>query len=234
VKVRQAIDFALDRNAFLKTLQGGGIPGGINIPPPYGRWGLTPADLATLPGWGDPAKDKATARKLLAEAGYGPSNPLKVPVLTRSVPLYMDMAAWMIGQLHDVGIVGTMEVIETAEWFPRLTRRDYTLGANMAASGVADPDAWFFENFSCASPRNYTDYCSKEAEDLMQKTSAEPDPKRRLELSKQVERKILTEVGRSMLGHAVDNAMYWPYVKGYVPHNNIYNYSRFQDVWLDK
>jgi len=28
--------------------------------------------------------------------------------------------------------------------------------------------------------------------------------------------------------------MYWPYVKGLVPHNNIFNYGRMQDVWMDK
>ena len=234
IKVRQAINFALDRNAFLKTQQGNAIAGGIPIPPPYGKWGLTEPELAKLPGWGDPAKDKAQARKLLAEAGYGPGNPLKVHVLTRSAPLYSDMAAWMVGQLNEVGIEGTIEVIETGLWFPRLTRRDYALGANMMASGLDDPDAWYFENFSCGSPRNYTDYCSKQAQDLMEKTSAEGNPAKRLELSKEVDRLLQVDVARSMLGHAIDHVMYWPYVKGYVPHNNIYNYGRMQDVWLDK
>jgi peptide/nickel transport system substrate-binding protein len=234
VKVRQAINYALDRNEFLLTQHGGAIAGGILDPPPYGRWGLAPAELAKLPGWGDAVKDKAEARKLLAEAGYGPDKPLKVTVLTRSTPLYMDMASWMIGQLKAVGVEGTLESIESGLWFPRLTRRDYALGANMMAAGVDDPDTWFFENFSCASPRNYTDYCSKEVEALMERTSQERDPKKRLELAKEVDTRLQVEVARSMLGHALDNVMYWPYVKGYVPHNNIYNYGRMQDVWLDK
>jgi peptide/nickel transport system substrate-binding protein len=234
IKVRQAINYALDRNTFLKTQQGGAIAGGIPIPPPYGRWGMTPRELAALPGWGDPAADKAKARKLLAEAGYGAGKPLKVSVLTRSVPLYTDMAAWMIGQLNEVGIEGQMEIIETGLWFPRLARRDYTLGANMMAAGVDDPDAWYFENFACGSPRNYTDFCSKEAQELMEKTSQEADTAKRVELSKEVDRLLQIDVARSMLGHALDEAMYWPYVKGYVPHNNIYNYARMQDVWLDK
>lgn len=234
LKVRQALDYALERQAFLKTQQGGAIAGGILIPPPYGRWGLTPAELAALPGWGDPAKDKAHARKLLAEAGYGPGNPLKVQVLTRAASLYVDMASWMIGELNAVGVEGTLEIIESGLWFPRLARRDYGLGANMMAAGTDDPDAWFFENFACGSQRNYTDYCSKEAQDLMEKTSVEADPQKRLALSKEVDRKLQLDVARSMLGHAIDHVMYWPYVKGYVPHNNIYNYGRMQDVWLDK
>jgi hypothetical protein len=26
----------------------------------------------------------------------------------------------------------------------------------------------------------------------------------------------------------------WPYVKGLVPHDNIYNFGRMADVWRDK
>ncbi|HEX7926742.1 MAG TPA: ABC transporter substrate-binding protein, partial [bacterium] len=171
LKVRQAFNYALNRNAFLKTQLGGAVAGGMVPPPPYNPWGLQETELRKLPGYGDPARDKAKARALLREAGFSESNPLKVTVSTRSTPLYQDMAVWMIGELKEVGVEATLEIVETALWFPKLARRDVTVGANMTANGSEDPDAWYFENFVCGSQRNYSDYCSKELEDEMAKAS---------------------------------------------------------------
>jgi hypothetical protein len=36
------------------------------------------------------------------------------------------------------------------------------------------------------------------------------------------------------MGWGLDFFARWPYVKGLVPHNNIYNYGRLQEVWLDR
>jgi peptide/nickel transport system substrate-binding protein len=234
LKVRQAISYALDRQAFLKTWQGGAMPGGIMMPPPYGHWGLNAAEIAEMPGWGDPARDKAQARKLLAEAGYGPANPLKITITTRSTTNYSDMAAWVAGQLREVGVEAALDPVDTSLWYSKTTRRDFLVGANVQGSSVDDPDAVFIENFSCGTVRNYTDYCSKEADALMERTSEEMDPAKRLALAKEVDRKLQTDVARIVLGHAVDFALFWPHVKGYVPHHNAFNYGRMQDVWLDK
>src|SRR5215467_8120755 len=53
------------------------------MPRPYGVWGVLDRDLVTLPGYGKPADMKEKARKLLAEAGYGPGKPLRVEMVTR-------------------------------------------------------------------------------------------------------------------------------------------------------
>ena len=39
--------------------------------------GCSSKDLPALPGYGKPADEKAKAKKLLAEAGYAPQNPLE-------------------------------------------------------------------------------------------------------------------------------------------------------------
>ena len=86
LRVRHAINLALDRKAYLVgPRQGAATFGGALLPRPAGVWGLPAAEVAKLPGMGDPAKQKAEARKLLAEAGFGPSNPLKITVSTRAL-----------------------------------------------------------------------------------------------------------------------------------------------------
>jgi peptide/nickel transport system substrate-binding protein len=234
LKVRQAINYALDRAAFLKTQRGGTIAGGVLPPSPYSPWGLSPAELSKVPGWGDGAKDKALARKLLAEAGYGPGHPLQVKLSTRSPDVYQDMSVWAISELKAVGINASLDVVESALWFSRLARGDYELGANLTGVGAEDPDANLYENFSCASSRNYSFYCSKQADALIDQQSMERNPKKRMALVHEVDTLVQTDVARVMLGHGLDFMMYAPQVKGLVPHHSIYNYGRMQNVWLDK
>jgi peptide/nickel transport system substrate-binding protein len=235
LKVRQAVSYALDRPAMIRSvLQGAAIPAGAILPPPFGVWGLPPEEVRKLPGYGDPAHDKAEARRLLAEAGYGPSNPLRVTVSTRDLDLYTDMAVWVIGELKAVGIEATLEPVETATWFARLTRREFTLAANITGTGAADPDANFYENYACGSPRNYSDYCNPALQKLMDQASEETDRRKRLQLTWEIDRRLQLDVARPILSHRINYLLMWPYVKGLVAQNAVFNYSRMTDVWLDK
>jgi peptide/nickel transport system substrate-binding protein len=128
----------------------------------------------------------------------------------------------------------TLEVVESGIWFPKMERGDYELGANMSGSSAEDPDVHFYEHFGCGSPRNYSFYCNPEVQALMDRQSQERDPKKRLVLVQEVDRKLQTDVARAMLGQALDYVMYAPQVKGYVPHHSIYSYGRMQNVWLDR
>src|SRR5262249_54063260 len=96
-KLRRAVDLALNRAAMIKSvLLGGGVAGGAMLPPPYAPWGLSAAEVAKLAGQGDINADRAEARRLLAEAGYGPNNPFKIVVSTRAFDTYMESATWVV------------------------------------------------------------------------------------------------------------------------------------------
>jgi ABC-type transport system substrate-binding protein len=94
--VRRAVSHAVDRRALVAAVhQGGAVLGAAMAPPPHGVWGLATADLAAWPGHGRPDDDRASARRLLAEAGYGPSRPLRVEMVTRNIPGYLDLSAFV-------------------------------------------------------------------------------------------------------------------------------------------
>jgi len=233
--VRQAVNLALDRKAAIKAVADGfGVPGGALLPPPYGAWGLAPEQVRQLPGHGEPEQDKARARKLLAEAGYGPARPLKITVSTRSSELYVDMATWVVDQLRQVGIDGTLEIVETGVWYGRLARREFQLALNQTGVAPDDPDGNLIENYTCGSQRNYSDFCSKEIEALIARQSQELDRAQRQRLVHELDIRLQTEVARPILDHKLDAFMHWPYVKNLTAHNSIYNWGRMQDVWLDK
>ncbi len=234
-RVRRAISLALDRSAYIQgPRQGDSIPGGAMLPRPEGLWGLPPAELAKLPGTGDPAKQKAEAQKLLAEAGFGPNNPLKVVVSTRTLALYVDVASWMVDQLKQVGLDATLEQIETGVWHPKMTRRDFQVALNLTGIGIDDPDANFSENFKCGSPRNYSDYCSEEIDRLIAEQSQILDTSKRRKLVQEIDKKLQLDGARPILGWNAQWTVMWPHVKNFVPHYGIYNWARMQEVWLDK
>jgi peptide/nickel transport system substrate-binding protein len=234
-KARQALNLALDRASFVTSMyQGVALSGGIMIPPPYGVWGLTPAEVAKLPGHGDAAKNLAQARSIMESLGYGPSNPMKVIVSTRALDIYVDSAVWVVSQLKAVYMDAALEQIETASWFPKIARRDFQLGVNFTAGVVDDPDAVLFENFACGSERNYSDYCNEDVQKLFVAQSAETHPARRLALVHEIDTRLQVDVARPILAHKLEFFATWPYVHNLIAHQSVYNYWRFQEVWLDK
>jgi peptide/nickel transport system substrate-binding protein len=234
-RVRRAISLAMDRRAYVKAVhQGGALLGGAMAPRPFGVWGLPEKDLTSLPGYGDPAKEKAEAKKLLAEAGFGPGKPLKVTVSTRASASYVDFASFMVDQLKQVGIEATLEQVEMGVWHPKVTRRDYELGANQTGIGPDDPDANLYENFKCGSPRNYSDYCNPEVDRLIDEQSATLDHAKRVRLVHELDTRLQLEGARPIMGWSTFYLLHWPYVKNLVAHQSIYNMGRMQEVWLDK
>src|SRR5262245_16626134 len=233
--VRRAVNLAMDRHAFVQGVRhGGAVVGAAMMPKPFGIWGLPETDFKSLPGYRSSVVDKAEAKRLLASAGYGPGKPLRVELVTRTIPIYLDVGSFVADQLHQVGVEASLKQMDTAAWFPALARRDYQLGANLTAGGFDDPDAYFFENYKCGASRNYTDYCNEETDKLIDLQSQELDHAKRLKLVWEIQRRLEAEVARPMLSWRKEYFAQWPYVKGLVAHNSLYNYGRMQDVWLDK
>ncbi|HEV8307017.1 MAG TPA: ABC transporter substrate-binding protein [Methylomirabilota bacterium] len=235
VKVRLAVSYAIDRRGLIQAVhQGGAFLAGSLPSRPFGIWGLLEKDLTALPGYGKLEDMKARAKKVLAEAGITPQNPLRVEMVTRAIAIYVDMASFVINELKQVGIEATLKQIETAQWHAMATRGDYQIGANLTGLGVDDPDANFYENYGCASPRNYSQYCSEQVTTMIDQQSQELDPKKRLALVHAIQKRLEEDAARPILDYRLDYFTVWPHVKNMIPHHNIYNFGRMQEVWRDK
>jgi peptide/nickel transport system substrate-binding protein len=235
--VRRALMLTLDRKAFIDILGAGhGSIGGAMLPPPEGLWGLPPDQLATLPGYGpDVEKNRAEGRALMEKLGYGPDKHLAITVSTRNTSNFRDAAVILIDQLKHVYIDGQLETIETANWFPKITRKDYQIGANITGSAVDDPDQQFFENYSCGSSRNYTEYCNKELDKKIEAQSATADQDKRRAMVWEIDKQLQLDAARPIVIHNSSATCWQSYVKNEtLMVNSIYNGWRFEDVWLDK
>jgi peptide/nickel transport system substrate-binding protein len=235
--LRQALVLAMDRKAFIDILnQGDALQGGTMQPPTDGVWGLPPEIYESVPGYGpDVAKNREKARELMKKAGYGPDKHLPLKVSTRGISLYKDPAVILAGQLKEIWIDAEVEIVETSQWFPKVRRKQYTLGLNTTGNGVDDPDQNFFENFSCKSERNYSGYCNPEIEKLMVQQSQIADMAARKKLVWEIDKKLLEDYARPVVMWNRAAICMQPYVKGYVANvNSVYNGFRFEDIWLDR
>jgi ABC-type transport system substrate-binding protein len=115
LRVRRAVNLAIDREGLAGLLQGFGTPAVGHVPPGH-------------PWWGNPRfqirHDPAEARRLLAAAGYGPRNPLRVRVFITTSgsgqmqPMLMNEA--MQEMLRAVNVEVAFEVID---WSTMTQRR---------------------------------------------------------------------------------------------------------------
>src|SRR3989449_2596254 len=234
-KVRLAVSYGIDRRGLIQAVhQGGAVLGASLAPKPWGVWGIAEQGLLPLPGYGKPADMKNKARRLMAEAGHTPEKPLKVEIVTRAIAIYVDMASFVINELKQIGIDATLKQVETAQWHAMATRGDYQIGANLTGLGVDDPDANFYENYACGSPRNYSQYCNEVVMKMIDQQSQELNPQRRLEMLAALQKKLEEDAARPILDWKLDYFTVWPHVHNMIPHNNIYNFGRMTDVWRDK
>ena len=236
-ELRRALALSLDRQAFIDILaEGQGAKGGAMLPPPDGIWGMTPEILQKLPGYGpDIAKNREEGRALMRKLGYGPDNRLAVKLSTRNVPGYRDAAVVATSQLREVYVDAELDVVDTANYFPRIMRKDYKLAVEVSTGGLDEPDQKFYENYVCGAERNLTGYCDPETDRLIDAQSMETDQNRRR-----------SWCGRSSAGWRkthrarccfirASRTAGSPGVKGLVTMTNSrFNGWRMEDVWLDR
>src|SRR6516225_1200712 len=236
-ELRKAMGLAFDRQAFLVILnQGKGAIGANMMPPPDGDWGMPPEVLQTLPGYGpNVEKNRAEARKIMEKLGYGPDKRLAITLSTRNFPAWRNPAVIMISHLKEIYIDAELDLVDTARWYGKMARKDYTVGAVPIESGVDDPDQMFFENYLCGAVRNYGGYCNPELDKLINQQSMEANPVKRKDIVWQIERILAEAEVRPVLFYPAIASCWEPWVKGLtLMTNSIFNGWRMEDVWLDK
>lgn len=96
IRVRQAMNYAIDRQAIVDTIFAGQATVANGLFPPM--LFVSENDKVFYPY--DPDK----AKELLEEAGYTPDNPFKFLLLTSNASLYQDEAVLVQAQLKEIGV----------------------------------------------------------------------------------------------------------------------------------
>ncbi len=159
LRVRQALNYAVDRETIARTLlRGLGRPAGQ--PAPSVSFGHDPT-LEPYP------YDPERARQMLAEAGYADGFPLTIEILTNAFPadglIYQAMAHY----LRQVGIDVTLRVITFPQYLRNLQRNGFAGDAfgSMWNSAPYNDATRPMESVSCRRPKPF--FCDRELADRL-------------------------------------------------------------------
>ena len=140
----------------------------------------------------------------------------------------------LIDQLKQIYLDGELEIIETNVYFPKILRKDFTVGVNFQGSGP-DPDPTLDLFYGCGSSLNWDGYCNADVDKMIEQQSMEGDAARRKQLVWAIERRLAEEGARPIILYDRSASCWQPYVKGpTMMVDNIINSNRREDWWLDK
>ncbi|HEH9632855.1 ABC transporter substrate-binding protein [Pasteurella multocida] len=214
VKVRQALNYAVNKDAIIESVyQGAGQVAKKPIPPTMWSYNDEVKDYAY-----DPEKAKA----LLKEAGFenGFETDLwAMPVSRPYNPNARRMAELVQADWEKVGVKAKIVSYEWGEYLKRMRAGDHQTGMMGWTGDNGDPDNFLNTLLSCAaveSGSNYANFCHKEFNDLVTKAAQVTDPAERTALYQQAQLVFKEQAPWITIAHSTTYFPVRKEVKGYV------------------
>lgn len=150
VRVRHAFSLAIDREELVAAV--------------YGEHGEVAYDM--FPGWhwlhdaefNATPHDKERAQELLAEAGYGPSNPLSFELNPTNQTEFRDLAIYIQAQLAEVGVNVTITPMEIGTLVSYRETDEWKADVARLALPSTVTDDYMFKQYHSAGPLNFSRY----------------------------------------------------------------------------
>jgi oligopeptide transport system substrate-binding protein len=187
LKIRQAVNYAIDKQKMIKYLRNNmATPGDAGFIPA----GMPGFDNKQVKGY---TYNPEKARQLLAEAGYPNGKNLPGIVLTTTIG-YRDLIEYVQGQLEQVGIHTRIEIVQSASLRELVAKN----GVNFFyGSWIADyPDgenylSLFYSKNKIPWGPNYTGFSNKEFDRLFEQCYHETDDQQRYALYRRMDNIIM-------------------------------------------
>jgi len=187
LKIRQAVNYAIDKQKMIKYLRNSmATPGDAGFVPA----GMPGFDNKIVKGY---TYNPEKARTLLAEAGYPDGKNLPGIVLTTTIG-YRDLIEYVQGQLEQVGIPTRIEIVQSASLRELVAKN----GVNFFyGSWIADyPDgenylSLFYSKNKIPWGPNYTGFSNKEFDRLFEQCYHETDDQQRYALYRRMDNIIM-------------------------------------------
>jgi oligopeptide transport system substrate-binding protein len=225
-RVRKALGMGIDREGLVsKLLNTGVLPGYSLVSPVAANYAAYKPAYASQPM---PAR-MAEAKKLLADAGFGPGKPLKVTLQFDTLEENRKMAVAMAAMWKPLGVETELANSE----FRDLTRR--------ARTGDYDVMRWaYFSPFNDASAylnlmrtgdaSNFAGFSSPAYDKLMAEANTIIDMKRRAELMREAEKILIDTQAVIPVYHYVARRLIQTYVKNWNDNPRNANLTRYLTV----
>jgi oligopeptide transport system substrate-binding protein len=226
IRVRRALSESVDREFIAnKLLRAGQVPAYSFVPPVIANYVKGPR----LKWAGRSlAERQADARRLLAEAGYGPDNPLKLEIKTSNATESQLMAQSIQADWRAVGVEAALVQNEFQVAMAAYRTRDFDVAPIAWIADYNDPLTFLELVKSDTGAQNYGDYKNPAYDALLAKAAAEPDRVARAHILARAEQIMLDDEALAPLLFGVNRNLVSPRVTGWV--DNAANQHRAR--WL--
>lgn len=184
VKVRQAINYAIDKDIVIQTVvDGAGTKLGSNMSPAmvnYYQEGLEDTYTPNI----------EQAKSLLAEAGYADGFDLTITVPS-NYQMHVDTAQVIAEQLKAVGVRVKIDQIEWSSWLEDVYNNSRYEATIIGLTGKLDPNE-VLGRYESSYGKNFYKYSNPAYDELMAQGIVELDESKRADLYKEAQ-KILTD-----------------------------------------
>jgi ABC-type transport system substrate-binding protein len=228
-RVRQAINYAIDRRTIMREIYQDQYLPGVGILPP-----ATPGYNPKLAGYPyDPKK----AAELLAAAGYpgGKGLPILHIWSTRKNDEAVAEHEAIIKYLASVGV--RAEVSYNTNW-PEYKAQVYAgklpIFRYSWYADTPDPETFLGQLFDSASPDNFFSFRNADVDSLIQQARLESDVQRKLRLYLEVEQRIVVNAPLVVLSYPTYERVFQPYVQGIQVSPMGDRYLPMKKIWLER
>ena len=171
VRVRQALNYAVNRDAIVQGIYGGRVA--------QSSQGATPITFGYVPGLKPYAYDPAKAKQLLTEAGYAGGFAMVVETMTNAAAGDIDTLQQVALDLQKLGIRMELKPVTNADWVKKFLDTSWegpAFGMAFNAAPTLDANRFFAFN-SCVKPKAY--YCDESIMPTVQQAEGEFDLEKR-------------------------------------------------------
>jgi oligopeptide transport system substrate-binding protein len=225
VRVRTALSLAIDRETMCGRISRAGeqpayalMPPGIPGYPGKARLGFHATPMA---------ERLEKARSLLAEAGYGPKNPLMFDfsmIMTTQVKL---ISVALQEMWRQIGVGVRLVPSETQVHYAVLRRHDFEAAWSGWVADYRDAKNYLFLFESSTSDMNYGFYANAKFDALVAASDQTRDTHVRAGMLQQAEQILLDDAAIAPVYFGVTRDLVSPQVKGWISNNINVNRTRF-------
>jgi oligopeptide transport system substrate-binding protein len=190
VRLREALSLAIDRETLVTKIDPLGEPPAYAVVPD-----LVPDYTPQAYAWRtDPREVRlARARKLMAQAGYGPDHPLALSVIYSTRESIRQILLAIRAMCQEIGVDLTPENREWQAFVGQLTSRNFDLAVLGVSNPYDDYEVRLGDFVSDPGPRNFTGYANPAFDDLFHRGATAPDGETRRSLMQQAEKLLLSD-----------------------------------------
>lgn len=216
VRVRKALSLAIDRDTITEKILGQGQLSAFSLTPPsVDGFELKPPASELM------SKEAriTQAKALLAEAGYGPQNPLDVDILYNTNEGHKKIALAISSMWkHNLWVKAELNNMEWKTMVSALNEGDFGV-SRYSWNGDYNDASTFLDIMTSNSSANSGKWFNKKYDALLAKAHDAKDPAERNRLYQQAEALIDEEAPIAPVYFYVKSRLLKPFVKGYPYHN---------------